>query len=717
MGTRTDRSSRSITTGGLSPGWARWGRALCLATFVVGPLLTFPPNTVLAGSLDTPRRLLYQLVAGILAALVLCAWASRGSVAKHVLPDRRLILFTLAAVISAAVGVNPRLSFLGPIWSQQDPLPLLWCAIILYLGIQEFFRTSKDITDAAHLLVATGGMVAVLGLLDFGLRLRFNPAYSGLRLTGTLGNPMFAGAYFAMLIPLGLATGLQATGWRRWILLVCTGLLSITLLFTMARAAWAGVVIALLILAIILAIHRLLPRRALLYGVGALTFILLVAILQPAVRRRLTDAETLRTRLLFMQTACRMVRARPLFGWGPGNALDVFPQFRPATTLREGVEPMNRGYTTALPHNWVLQTAVEMGIIGLAAWLWLLWGALRGGIVQLLRYPHLAAGLLGLLLASLCTNLLAFDNAATLMLCWTGLGLLAALSAAEISVQPARQPLSEIARGAMRVIAVLIVLSAAGITTLDGVAACYTQQGLNAMDRMATADNARHAREISAAAAVNFHAALAVSPCPDNIAYRRLFLACRAQLSLAPESVSAQAPRDSMLDAGQRALAISDRDWKVLRTLSLYYLQTGDLPRARGLIDRLLHNEPTSGEVRLLSATLLERQGDVPGAIEQAQAAVQLDPSCPEFLFTLAHERFALVLKGETSDPALPAAICRDFAQARAMGAILPPAYQLEYASALLLIGDKDEACRQAATLHGTPLYRIFTQRLASVKF
>ena len=469
----------------------RFGQYLIYAIIVFSSLAAVNPSSGFYNALDTPRRLIASLGAGLLLACILHAWALRR---RFVLRWHRLdacvLLYVAAAVVGSIGGIAWRLSFFGPLWT-QDSLLLLGLVVIVYFGIKEFIRTPKEFEFIVLLLVLTAVASALVGLWDRFLigesyqallrqitaltasiqnmqahqqdvstlqaqlaeltqqkealgRMSMNANFLGSRLVATMGNSMFTGTYFAIMIPLAVGGALQATRpVTRAIFWSSAGLFLPVLLLTLARAAWIGFIVGAVVVAVMAL--RLWVRNsasgrgsvAALVVVGGLIVTVLLATLIPQVNTRLRsivnmESGTVKTRQVYMQAAINIYKAYPIQGVGYGNLRLIFPQFRPRSMAIESKLPLNRGFSTALPHNLFLQIMAETGTLGIAAFLLLLGVAFwAGGRMLRGHMSWLAVGLLGALTAYLVTNLFAFDNTATLLLFWMILGLMAASQATD----------------------------------------------------------------------------------------------------------------------------------------------------------------------------------------------------------------------------------------------------------------------------------------------
>ncbi len=133
---------------------------------------------------------------------------------------------------------------------------------------------------------------------------------------------------------------------------------------------------------------------------------------------------SVRARKVIWAGTLNMVKARPIFGWGLGTFSIYFPRFRdPATAVK--IMP-----NTLHAHSEYLEIAAEMGVIGLAAFLWIIgaffWESLRrtsraGNELHRLALAGLAAGCGAILLqAVVCVTTRWVVGRFFL---WLGLGL------------------------------------------------------------------------------------------------------------------------------------------------------------------------------------------------------------------------------------------------------------------------------------------------------
>ncbi len=229
-----------------------------------------------------------------------------------------------------------------------------------------------------------------------------------------------------MLFPLTLLTTwlLAPHGeWRERLgLLAGWGVLALALLFTLTRGVWVAYIVVLLTLAAIRG-----GRVTLVAGGAVVLFGLALAFTSPGVWERARYAFDLRTnfaRSQIWQANLDMVRDRPLLGWGYGN----YKRFRDAYYQR-----YPQVDTTAHAHNNFLQMAVDAGVIGLAAFVFLFWSILHLGWRAYQRLPSAAehlrtlalggtAGIEGFLIGGLTQY--NFGDAEVAIVMWAMVGVL-----------------------------------------------------------------------------------------------------------------------------------------------------------------------------------------------------------------------------------------------------------------------------------------------------
>ncbi|MFO7536490.1 MAG: O-antigen ligase family protein [Chloroflexota bacterium] len=342
-----------------------------------------------------------------------------------------LLALTLVAVLSTITAVNPGLSFLG---SQERAYGLL--TLLSYLLLALIVATRLHTSGQARLLLGTMVVTAVPLLLLGGLQAAGqdplnlvtdarSPIYA------TLGRANFVGAYLAMLLPLTLALALSTSNRFAQTGLVLLALGQLALIgLTLARAAWLAAGVGLLVLLLGWAWSRLsqASRHRLVAGLGL--FLTSSGLL--ALRGLLlADAGSIAARRTIWQATLSLIGERPFLGHGLDSLASQFLRvFPPQLVYYQG-----RQVFVDRAHNWLLDTAVTIGLLGLlvTVWLWLVvfwwgWQALRQAQKRGDRGRWLLLlGCLAALASNLTGNLFSFDVAPTAVASWLLLGVVAAL--------------------------------------------------------------------------------------------------------------------------------------------------------------------------------------------------------------------------------------------------------------------------------------------------
>lgn len=272
--------------------------------------------------------------------------------------DQPYLAFVLARVISLLLSQYP-----------DESLPALhiefFYYVVFFLVTQSVRRNEPAVVSALVSLFLGAGLVAALiATLKVGLEI-------APRGSSTTAGPYTLGAYLCAALPLALLYPRppRLSFYRNWVVPVglCLGIVS-----TFDRLHWAC-------MALIIVIAGMLTRkRALMAG---LCVVLALSLLYPSVRVRLgqvSDASALLNgRDILWRGAALLIDDHPLAGFGPRTFRTIFPLFR---------EMPVRG--VASWHNDWLQIYMESGLIGLAAFGWLLYAAVKGGR-RALRSPSL----------------------------------------------------------------------------------------------------------------------------------------------------------------------------------------------------------------------------------------------------------------------------------------------------------------------------------------
>ena len=427
---------------------AQWcGRTLEVCWLIVAfllPLAFVTPGYISSEAaiafVEIPKTALLRIMGGVMLVVWALEWAltvrsssltgwrgAFGSVRAWVgqEPGRWVVLgvasLIAATLLSTIFSASHRTSLLGEI-EAQDSFPLYSMAayFILFLVIVTHLRTREQITRLMFVIVACGGLVGGLAILQ---QHDLTP-FGWLKLSGTeratasMGNAIFAGTFLAMTIPiaLGLAVLRAQQSWRDPLIPVCLVSLAVQLLaiaYTWARGPWIGLAVALLafvVLGLFIATDKRSRRLVMILGMTLLVAILAISMAaalapRPADREDnsalgrlrsipegLTTGLTGRTTLWISSAHLAVNRPwfefeepapnalRRMFGYGP----DLYRYTMLLESRPWGKD--RRIWEADHAHNLFIHNLIELGFLGLLAWFFLVGALLVTGAWRLVRW-------------------------------------------------------------------------------------------------------------------------------------------------------------------------------------------------------------------------------------------------------------------------------------------------------------------------------------------
>ncbi|MGB2980282.1 MAG: O-antigen ligase family protein, partial [Candidatus Zixiibacteriota bacterium] len=338
---------------------------------------------------------------------------------------------------------------------------------LLYVLIVEEIRGERRTTlmiDSVLLVTILTSLYGVLQRLGYPL-LDWVPQHYT-RVMSSYGNPNFFGTHLVAVIPLLLVLSMGSHGRRRLFSALALLLALACLLFSETRSAWIGFAFSLVFLTFLIRKTRTVRFRlktmAPLFAVF-LVIILLLFLSQGVIVERfsqLWDPQgSVFMRIHTWEAAFSMIKASPVFGSGLGTFQIVFPGFR-----YPGFE-LEVPYGNLLhAHNEYLEIWGEIGILGLALFLWLMIGFfryaiknLRGGREGLIALG-LISGIAGVLVDSLFSSSMRWTGPAFTF--WLLFGLAVATTGSEEASPKGRGRKPRGALAHVAVISVVLVCSA-----------------------------------------------------------------------------------------------------------------------------------------------------------------------------------------------------------------------------------------------------------------
>lgn len=306
------------------------------------------------GSNPVPRMVLWPLLAFLTAAVL--------TVPKSPAPWDSTVAMTLPVTGDAFMP------FIG--YEVLDLLRLLLLPVVLCVAASTT-RTIRDLDRLLIVLLVGAALVVLVCLwqLATGATVTRDGTQS---IRATFSHPAALGLY--LVVAIGVAAGAVASGrgsrWLAWFVIAAG---AVCLYFTYTRSAWAGGVL-------IFVVFAAARYRWLAVGAGIAVVLLMAFPSSPASTgfdQRLSDRSSWEWRTRQWDRMFDHALGRPVVGRGFGtyerNTLVLFG-FNNAFYNTRPVDGWKRGFSA---HNDYLKSFLELGVVGLAAWVLFLVGLIR----------------------------------------------------------------------------------------------------------------------------------------------------------------------------------------------------------------------------------------------------------------------------------------------------------------------------------------------------
>ncbi len=471
----------------------------------------------------------------------------------------------------------------------------------LAVGVGLFFALARPPASPRRLQIGLGALVVGAGACSYRAILEYVAEQAGgnttWRVIAGFVSPNQLAGFLIVALPVAAALALTA---RRPVFKLAWALPAVLavggLFLSGSRGGQLAFLPAVVLFLLLVGHARRRPRLAWGLAAGCIGLAVLLSLAFTPLRVRLAGLVTghdasMISRYYFWQSAARLAAAHPALGTGAGTFELVYPQYAAA------------GFTRMAHENY-LQMAAELGLPGLAAFLWMAVAAFaaarrawRGWQQPAVRVA--VAGIAAAGTAFLLHSLVDFDwYIGAIMLAWFGvLGLLANLGLGEPVLPPPAEP---------------------------------RRRGKNAAPPLPAAEplvRALGRRPVGRALLV-----LGVTAAAAAVIWQATSLAAADRLLAAGEAAEARADYAAARSAYLQAAAIRPDYGEALRKAA----RVVPFEQAEPLVQRAIALEPTRATNYALLARLQYREGDWPAAQRSYRSALRLSPHYPQVMQELA---------------------------------------------------------------------------------
>lgn len=268
-----------------------------------------------------PNLTLNRIMTGVLLILVLAQLASqRRRAVRLSVMDVSLILYGLAALLSVPSSV---IKFQSAIQSFFD---LIVIPIAVYFLARALITDRQEMRAVMYALLVVGTYMALLAIREqLTGDVWFYPEDRSVqytrtirRVVGLLGNPAYLATCINLALPWAWYLFLKAKR-AKWVLLPLIGVMIAGVYFCMNRSAWAGLVLALIVMALLIRRFRRIFAFMVLIGAALAAVYWAVIVSSAAVRERLQAQGPVEYRADTWNVALRMIKDNLAFGIGYEN--------------------------------------------------------------------------------------------------------------------------------------------------------------------------------------------------------------------------------------------------------------------------------------------------------------------------------------------------------------------------------------------------------------
>lgn len=394
---------------------------LALTPLIVTPFTIFPFNF----GRGLVVQLLIELIFGFYIFLAIFDKNYRPKINAMTII---LGIFLGILYLSSFFGVDFHRSF----WSNEQRFTGLFYIshmFAFFVVLTSVFKTKKEWNSFLGFNVLVAGFVYVIAMLSF-FGVRFWGVDLGTRISGTIGNPIFAATYFIfnLVFALHLLFSIKNKNSKIFYVIFSFVLLC-GVIFSQSMGALLGAIAGIILGLVVYALFSKNKKAIIVIFSGififAFSFSSVIAnkdtefIKDNKILNRIShisiSSETVNTRIMNWKVAINAISERPVLGWGMEAYKIAFNKYYNPEFLKYSY------YETwpDKPHNKILEVASDAGFVGLSAYFvlfayscFVIWKKRRKRIISIATASILAGGLT----AYFVQNLFIFDTTISYLL-------------------------------------------------------------------------------------------------------------------------------------------------------------------------------------------------------------------------------------------------------------------------------------------------------------
>jgi len=285
--------------------------------------------------------------------------------------DYPILIFLLLIAASTVFSVHITTSLFGKYKRYEGLLTFVNYGLLFFLAAQ-FFTDLNKVKSIARSMVIAAGAVSVYGLLQpygFDLLTWASLPFESSRSFSTFGNPVLLGGYLVIVLPVALGLVFSEPDLkRRFLFGLPATLIFLCLMMTFSRGGWLGACLV-LVGFLVLGWKEFADKKVIL----TISVLILVStvILFPFSFTRKAEVDfrerispgisitgSAQTRLEIWKSAAKMIRERPILGFGPDTFRLVFRKYQTLKYKRL----VGESAVADNAHNYFLQLASMTGV-------------------------------------------------------------------------------------------------------------------------------------------------------------------------------------------------------------------------------------------------------------------------------------------------------------------------------------------------------------------